>query len=169
MFEAIVFGVMLHSHHLEDPENEAVPVGQGVIEMPWGGKYLPRGTVNYGEEFKYNNATRGLYVIADGWTAAAFHNSYGKLSVFGGYTFAKETSFGEFAASVGGATGYERRTYHWVKAGTEYAFRSKSGGKVIPVGMLSYATPAIPGTPLKARLMYTPRKNVLTLGVEAKF
>lgn len=166
-FESVVFGVMLHSAHLESIKFESEGATQAVVEYSKNRPHRPK--ISFGEEFKYNDSTPGLYAIADGWTAAVFRNSYRKPSVFGGYTLAKQTRFGEFAATLGVSTGYEYRTYTWARDNVKYSYRGGFGGKLVPVGMLSYATPPIPGTTVKARLMYTPRKEVLTLGVEAKF
>ena len=173
MFEVVTLGLMLHSHHFEDPEVVASKQMAYAKSSSMCSKYShcpAQRDPDTGEVFSYTDRTPGVYVIADGLTAAVFRNSYGRLSVFGGYTFQKETPYGVFGATVGVVTGYQYRDHSWVRDGVKYDYRSGfTNAKLMPSGMFSYATPKLFSTDARVRLMYTPRKDVLTVGVEKEF
>lgn len=174
MFEAITLGFMLHSHHFDAVEASAQASRYSAKTFTnWCEKYrkcVEPVVPDSGDEFKYNDSTPGIYVIADGWTAALFRNSYSKPSVFGGYTFQKDTKYGIFGATVGAVTGYQYEDHSWVKDQVRYEYRSGfTNAKLLPTAMVSYATPKLFNTDARVRLMYTPKKNVLTVGVEKQF
>lgn len=64
------------------------------------------GTYHLNREYKFNEFNPGVYGMCNRWTAGVYHNSEGRTSVYGGYTF----SVRFVDITVGAVTGYSKGT-----------------------------------------------------------
>ena len=64
------------------------------------------GTYHLKREYKFDEFNPGVYIMCNRWTAGVYHNSEGRTSTYGGYTF----SVGFVDITVGAVTGYSKGT-----------------------------------------------------------
>lgn len=118
---------------------------------------------------RYQSVTPGLYVRApNGFTAGAYRNSFGKPSVYAGWTFSTEDE--TFAVTVGAVTGYRRRIH--VDHGPGTAPYETDGRALEPVLVPSVRLPITDTIAVRLAYVPEPRKestSVFHLAIETRF
>lgn len=108
---ADVIGVHLVSYHSTDTYTTYRTERYTECQQLGNARTCESGTRRHYSEHKYNNVNPGMYWRDDsGLTAGFFKNSYGRMSVYGGWTF-ESSQWHDLSASVtlAAVTGYKGR------------------------------------------------------------